>query len=422
MADIVSKISITLLIMLIGYNLLKPFFSKDKSLIWSPITIISLCYIYYCIMPYVTGGSEMYHLTDSSASVLYNIGSLISYSSVLIAFNNSHGRSFTKWNNAIHEGNILRLSLIFFAIAFVCYSSFRGIHFSIAAKEDALELVHSGFEHYFLEFLCLYEAAFALLLICYKEKKKKIWLLLLMWYILVTFIFAGTRGRIVLMVISACTVFYLYPRPKKMNYIIVGSLAVMCYLGFAIMEYSRSYSKGIQMDKVAQMSMSDATKGAEENRSVYWFGSLIMDRYDRENRLIYLEPVLTAVCMPIPRAIFPWKPDGKYLDDAEMLCIGNNEGGAAFVFFVEGFMSLSWVGLILYSLFFGWLSKQFWSNYRNNPTSLGAITALALYSAVCYSIVARGYLASALDNFVYVVCIPFWIAMIDNKYFNKKNR
>lgn len=63
-----------------------------------------------------------------------------------------------------------------------------------------------------------------------------------------------------------------------------------------------------------------------------------------------------------------------------------------------------------------------WSNYRNNPTSLGAITALALYSAVCYSIVARGYLASALDNFVYVVCIPFWIAMIDNKYFNKKNR
>ena len=72
-----EAILVYLLIGLIAYQF-RVIFTKDYASVWSPMTIISLCYIYYCIMPYFTGGSVNYSL-GRQENVLFHACALISY-------------------------------------------------------------------------------------------------------------------------------------------------------------------------------------------------------------------------------------------------------------------------------------------------------------------------------------------------------
>lgn len=415
-------ICVYILTIIIAYKLLTAFFNKDKSVIWSPITVISLTYIYYCLMPFYTHGSLLYHVSDSSQSELFNIASLVSYVFILIGFSRRTNANFTKWNTAFNDDNIIKISVVFFFLAFAGYAAFRGVHFSIAAKDDSLELVHSGYEHYFIDLIYLYIPSFALLLTAlrYKGKKKMWWALALMWYMMVNLIFTGTRARIVLLVLASACVYYIYPNVRKIKLSVVLPIGLVMYMGFSVMEYSRLYSQGIRMDRVSEMTLDDATKGAEENNSVYWYSSLVMQKYSEQNKFVGFEPLLTAILMPIPRAIAPWKPDGNYLFESQRIAIGNDTGGAIFLNFTEAYISFWWIGVIIYALVLGRVSRLFWDNYVRNPNSLGAVLALALFSAVSYSIISRGDLSTAFINFVYVVCLPFWLALAYNKKILKK--
>jgi len=398
------------LIVLILFHFRKVF-SEDLSQIWSPVTIISLCYIYYCIVPYFTGGSEKYTLGDTS-NTTFLAGSLLSYCAMLFGFSRETGADFKSWNSAFSKNNINSSAVLIFLIAFAGYASFRGIHFTFIAQDNITELVHTSFEHYFIELALLYVASVSLFIFTLKEKTNRIWMWFILYYVLVSMLFAGTRSRIVFLAIALLSIIYLYPKPKRPNYLIVASLMVGLFMLFSVMEYSRQYSLGLRMDRLQMMTRNDATKGADENNSVYWFSSLVMNEYEKNGNYILFEPIVTAVCMPVPRAIFPWKPNGQYLIDTQNMCIGNAEGGAAFTYFTEGFISFWWLGVLLYGWFLGWLSRRFWDNYQRNPESIGACLALALYSAFCYAVISRGYLASSFEIFIYMVCLPFWIVKL----------
>lgn len=410
-----EAILVYLLIALIVYQF-KVVFTKDYAAVWSPITIISLCYIYYCIIPYFTGGSEHYNLGGNS-NLMFWITADLSYISVLFGFSRPSKKDFDDWNRTFSEKNLLSASVLVFFVAFLGYSSFRGVHFTFVAEESVGDLIHTSFEHYFIELALLYIFSFGLMILCFKKKVQKKWLWFLFYYIIVSCLFAGTRSRIVYIALTSMIVYYVYPRPRRPNYPILAVLAGAMFVLFSVMEYSRLYSQGIRMDRVSEMSRADMTKGAEENNSVYWFSSLVTERYEQTSEYVYFEPIATAVLMPIPRAIFPWKPNGQYLIDTQNLCIGSSEGGAAFLYFTEGFLSLSWFGVIFYGWFLGWLSRRFWDNYRRNPDSIGATIACAVYTAMCYGFISRGYLASSLEMFVYAICLPFWIVKLAGKFF-----
>lgn len=410
-----EAILVYLLIGLIAYQF-RVIFTKDYASVWSPMTIISLCYIYYCIMPYFTGGSASYNLGGNDNTLFWAVCDL-SFICVLIGFNTSKGHDFTSWNAAFTKNNIGPSAILLFFVAFLGYSSFRGVHFTPVSEENPAELLHTSFEHYFIELLLVYVSSFALLILCFKNKVGKTWLWFLLYYIVVTFLFAGTRSRLVNIALVSASLIYMYPKPRRPNYPLLGAVAIGLFVLFSVMEHARSYSHGIQMDVVKSMDKDEMTKGAEENNSVYWFSSLVINRSQQYNEYYYFEPLATAVLMPIPRAIFPWKPNGQYLIDTQNLCIGNSRGGAAFLYFAEGFLSFSWFGVIFYGWFLGWLSRRFWDNYRRNPKSIGAIVALVVYLAVTYCFISRGYLASSLEIFIYAVCLPFWIVKLAGKFF-----
>lgn len=406
-------VCILLLLILIQF---RGVFTRRYDTIWSPMTIISAVYLYYIVWTYYTGGNEEYQVSNEDSTLLLT-GALISYVAVLIGFNTPNSCNFRSWNRIFSEKNLLPSAVLLFSIGFLGYSAFRGIHFSFIAEEDPLELVHTSFEHYFIELLLLYVPALSLIVLTFKHKRNKIWLWVLIYYIVASFLFAGSRSRIVYITLTSFAIIYLYPRPRKPNYLILGALVISLFVLFTIMESARSYSQGLRLDKIESMERSEMTQGASENSSVFWFSSAVMNKYSNANSLIYFEPLVTAVFMPIPRAIFPWKPNGQYLIDTQNLVIGDSSGGAAFMYFVEGYISFGWFGVIFYGWFLGWLARCFWENYRRNPQSIGALLALVLFSASCYGYISRGYLASSYELFIYIVCLPFWIIKIAGRVF-----
>lgn len=401
---------IILLIVCIAIYFRKAWLVRDPSLIWSPMTFFSLVYIYYCIIPFFHGDQGIYDVSIQGATTIMNMGALISYLFIWLGFSLNIRKKKRKWNALFSVDNARRNGIILFIIGLVCYIPFRGFHITFFNVDEDIIYDRDGFTSYFVDLISLFCAACSLLLV---GKKKKIDLVfwISIWLALVFFIIAGFRFRIVILLIALFTTYHLHPFPRKLNYPILLIIAVIAYLGFGIMDSARSYGHGLDIENV---KLNTTPKGAGEADYIYVMSALSMKHYETADKLFF-EPLITAICMPIPRVIAPWKPDAKYLKDVQQKVLGTTDYGAAFVFYVEAFMSWGWIGLVLYSIFIGWLSKFFWSNYLYNPNSVSAIVLLALFNGFSYVLFSRGYMAQVFNTFIYFVVLPFWIVQILNK-------
>ena len=411
----VNDILVWSLILLISIQAILVIRSKKMCRLWSPITFISLVYIYYCIIPYFSDNQNVYGVSIESAKLYFNVGALLSYRCLLLGYRVKTKTNFSTWNNLITLDNCRLYGVLLFVIGFLCYIPFRGFHMSIFNVSENVAFNRDGFTSYFIELISLFCAGSCLIL---ANKKKRIDILFLVsiWISLVFYIIAGFRFRILLLFISLFTTYHLFPKQRRVNYPVVIGLVMVLYIGFSIMENARSYGHGIDIERALEFRNQKEFKRASENCYVYSMSALSMERMDKDNQFLYFEPIITALCMPLPRFLAPWKPDGSYLKDLQVKIFGTSDYGAAFLFFTEAFISWWWFGVILYSLFVGWFSKKLWDNYLNNPNSIGAIVLLGLYNAFCYVLISRGYMAQALNTFIYYVIMPFWLCQLFKKF------
>ena len=406
---------------MIGYSLIKSWLSSDKSAIWSPLTMINITLIYYIILPSL-GDKWMYGAGYTNGQHLFYVAAVLFYLCVLLGFSIKQKERFKKWNYYLSENNSLKIGLILFIIALVCYVPFRGFRSTIWAEDAYRGSTREGLISYFIDLISLFCTSCGILYMYYKAgrrttfKARKSWAFyVVLYFTLVFFIVGGFRYRIVWLILSLGTIYHLFPRPRKINYLLMGIVAVVAFLGFAIMDTARTYGVGIDRDVATSMSLVEASEGAGENVDVCCFSIAAIDCYNRTNERCYFEPIVTAILMPIPRAIFPSKPDGSYMREVQMRTFGDASGGAAFLCFAEAFISFGWFGIVIYGLFLGWLSKVFWDNYRRNHSSMGAILLLGLYNGFCYDWVSRGYLGGNFNDFIYFVILPFWIIALLRK-------
>jgi hypothetical protein len=420
MSDAISFISELILAILIGHYFCKSFFAKDKTHIWSPITTVSLTYIYYCSMPFFGGVVDRYLINEAQYDgYLFHVAALLSYVFILLGFKTHMKRPvFKKWNKLFTINNAGIIGLVITFLGIICYATVRGFHFSFAAEitHDSM-MVMGGWVYYYMMMLNILIFSAALLFIAIKLNRRKFFVYgLPMWLIFVHFLIAGARWRIVVVVITLLTVHYLYPKIKKVNVPIVATLAIVLYLGFSVMDKARIRGEGINMEKANALKYEDIKQGAGENSSVYSFSLMCMYRIKESGERVYFQPLLTALLMPIPRDIFPWKPDAYYLHKLEKIVLGNDESGAAYLNFVESYYSFGWFGVIFWAWILGWLARRFWDNYQRNKASIGAVVGLGVFSGLCYMVISRGYLAATLISIVFCLLVPFWIGALYNRF------
>lgn len=405
------------------YSILKPLFSKDKSQIWSPITIIALCLLYYVIIP-AFGGLTLYNADNVPNQYAFYLVALVFYSCVLFAFHQPKKVQYNKWNNLFENKSVLSLAIILFIISMICYIPYRGFRTSISASDATLVTARTGFVSYFIDLISLLVASCCLALIGIKKGRKKfcgvLVLVILLYFTLVLYIVGGFRYRLVILILALVTTYHLYPFPRRINYAIVIPIAVIAYLGFTIMDSSRSYGRGIDLDLAKAFTIKDASKGPGEANDVCCFSIAAVDNYLSEGEYARFEPIITAILMPIPRSIFPEKPSGEYMHKIQQRVIGDASAGAAYLVFVEAFASFAIWGVILYGLFIGWICNLIWRNYQNNKDSVGAVLLLSLFNGFIYTWMSRGYMGGAFNDFIYFVVLPFWIVQLLGIVSNRK--
>jgi hypothetical protein len=415
MNDAITVSCEVLLTGMILYHLVTAFLSKDKSKIWSPITAISLTYTYYVLIPYWFGMIEKYKIDESLYNgYLFHFAALLSYVSIFIGFHTKSKNWFSSWNSLINEDNTGRYGLWIFIIGFIGYGTVRGFHLSFAIDNSfSSELQIGGFTYYFMMMLDMLPLASGLLLI---RLKKNVWqwiYLIPFWFILVDLLIAGARWRIVVLLFVLLTAHHLYFNIKRINIPLMATLAIVVFLGFSAMDIVRSRGRGIDIEKVMSLQFGDIKDGPGENYSVYWFSVLCMDYMNKTGQYVYFEPVVTTLLMPIPRAIFPWKPDASYLKVLDEMF--DSGGGAAYLNFVESYISFGWLGVVFWAWLLGWMARKFWDNYLSNRNSIAAIVSLGAFSGFCYVAISRGYLPATFTTFILAMCLPFWIIRLMKK-------
>lgn len=411
------------LVLLIVYVLIRAVRSQDKQAIWNPISFISLFYVYYCVVPFVNGTSGVYGISDiSSAQDLFHFATFLSYICILLGYKKKTTPHFKNWNNFFNEGNSGRIGVVLFLIGIVCYFAIKGVNFSIFAQDNKIAEESDGFTKYIVSLISLFVAASSLTVIegvsFFNYKFIVVFILSLIIYV-----FTGFRYHIVFLLISVLTTYYLYNKEKKINYLWTFFLAISLYFSFAIIEVSRTRGGGLNYDAITSIEKERLNSGSHENSYVYVMSALSIELYNKpEIEFLYFEPIVNAILMPIPRSIASWKPDGSYTKKTQEKLFSTTDYGAACLFFVEGFMSFGWIGLIFFSYCVGWISKIFWENYKKNEYSLGAIILLSLYNAYTYTLISRGYLAQELRTFIFHVPMPFWISNFLLNVFRKHFR
>lgn len=417
-----STMVFLLLVILFGGDIISKIKSKDLSLIWQPTTFLIVYLSYYVLLPYVKGGHNVIIGDGVDASeksqLLLLIGTLLFYLVFRFIYNKSSPqKGFRHFNSLITENNAIRYSVVLFVLAFIGYGVFNGFSLCIFSAENSSDMdfnEEGAFGHtemYITYLISLFTFSCA---VVYAVKQKLSVLFVVMIVLsMIIYILGGFRYRILMLFITVFTVMYLFPNPRKIKYHIVIPLFVLMYVFMGIMELTRMYGKGLDFSAVTEIQKSGELKEASENMMVYDMSAKCMEKYGFED-YIYFEPIATAVLMPLPRALFPWKPKGLYLREANKKLYGTINHGNVFLNITEAYISFGWLGVILYAWFLGWLSKLFWNNYKRNAGSIGAIALLALYNATLYQIMSR-YMAQALTVFVFYVFMPFWIIMLLRK-------
>ena len=420
MDSVFNLIPSFLLVVLIGGILLKSVFSRDKSLLFAPIVYISLCFVYYVLLPYFNR-ANLYGVDLSEGVSFLLWGAMVNYVAILFAFHYSHPSSyFKKTNVVLTQKNILSIAVTLFLFAFICNGLFNGFGLSFISASDTIDFdPDASYNHpemYLTSLVSLFPASACL--IWMSGKKRWLFTLILVVAIFV-YLISGFRFRLVLLLIPLFVVIHLYPSPKKVKWVIWIPIVVCFYLLMGIIESSRTYGRGLDVDKLTEIEKTGVEE-AKENESVYTFSAATMVAYSDSR--IYFEPLFTAIMMPIPRAIFPAKPQGKYLRDANIKVFGSINHGAAFLNFTEAYIAFGWVGIIINGLFIGWLCKIFWSNYTRNKKSIGAILLLAIFDGFTYVLISRGYMAQALTNYIYYIPMFYWLAIFLAKRFKSNTK
>ena len=165
-----SIIFFVVLCIMIVTSLVKPLFTKDKSAIWSPITIISLTFLYYVVKPSF-GNFPLYGANFAIHQYLFYLMAVLFYGSILIAFHKTRSGSFPKWNSYFDVDNVQKAALILFLIAMVCYIPFRGLRTTIFEEDATITSVRTGLVSYFIDLISLLVAASCLAFIGFKNKE-----------------------------------------------------------------------------------------------------------------------------------------------------------------------------------------------------------------------------------------------------------
>ncbi|MEM6522300.1 MAG: O-antigen polymerase [Bacteroidota bacterium] len=409
--------SLTILIMII---LIKNTLHKDFLVMWSPLSVVAIIYLYYCVIgPYITiqAGDTYYRLLDHRP--YYEIGwkaGFLSLLSICVGFGiKDTKKASVHANTKVHHDLREKRFLLWLALI-GSFLTFGLSGFGVLAGEN-LNITGLGgsFKNYIFYTVNIFIPVLALMFVEYLTNKRRLWVfLVLLIYVLTLFLALGFRYRLVMLVGSLFMIYYIHKR-RKPQWIVLffGLLVFVALMGF--IEITRRLHGGLIIDEsVVELGFADFLLIGMRESAVFQSTGLMLTAVPDYIPYQNFQFVLETLAMPIPRELWPGKPSGEELKlilQAYERQTGFEEAGigAAILNFGEAFIAFGWGGLLIVSFIWGLIFRKAWNFFRSNANNIYAIVLFTLFNSFIYVIISRGYLPQIALNFFFTVYPMFWI-------------
>ncbi len=245
--------------------------------------------------------------------------------------------------------------------------------------------------------------------------RRGLWIVAL-WCSIASLIFLSEtfRYRILLLIIPMALLwlFYYKRRPK----IVLLLLFMVGFIGInGIIGLSRTHLRGIDLTRVNNYTPVQVFTSSFEETGVFLTTSALFNVVPSELPHVGLEPLKTALLQPIPRDIFPQKPDGQYSNYVREIIYKTPFSYTAYLNYGEYYLIGGWGALVLISFLLGWLLRRLWHWFLCRQYEPLAQVVYLSNSCYLYVVVSRGYLPQVVMLYVFTVLPVFLVYWCTSK-------
>lgn len=414
--DFKAILSLIIILGIISVILVSNFRNKDVRHVFSPSTFVCLVLLYYAVVgPFYTiiAGDTTYRLTDMSP--YYSI----SWAGVAVLLAGYYLVWQANWKPIItsyyqySDNAIIKSATIVFLIGLAMYVAWMGNNIKILlyGYSERNEFKNEGtFVMYLMQGLGL----LILPLCCFFRVKlltgkRMLWFYVVLILVAWIYLNSGFRFRLVLLIINLTTIYYI-TKSIRPNLLVWSILGVAFILFMGIMEYSRTYEKGLNLQRIEGKGTEELFEGGTNEARIFMASGAVMRQVQNQGDYVYIAPIMNGVLMPLPYAIFPQKRAFLgYMAGRVDSVFGHYGTGVAVMEYAEAFVAFGWIGVFLLGAFMGYLSKRIWNYFATSDGELLPLLTLSAFNGFLYIYISRGYFAQILTaNFFYMI-IPLFL-------------
>lgn len=420
--------------------------NKNWIYIFNPLTLFSLLTIFYCLVgPLVTttlaDGSIIYRAENHRE--FYQIGlfaALISYLSFKLGFEYKNKFKLNQFGiNNLKEIKIEKKDYLFFhkwgerVILFTLFLQFIIYGTSLINKifsinNEIIAPTYGLFVSYFSYSVNFFIIGIILIFVALlngsKERTKFI------FYFTITigiFLNLGFRYRLLLLFLPLFIIYFFYKKIKPSLKLLL-SIFISTVLLFGLVQTTRSYGSGLNFDKYQRKYGGAGTsfvgnifKAAFYDANIFHTSAALIYKTPKEYNYVGISPILNALALPIPRAIWENKPRGEYIIDAYRNIYKGikEEVGAASLGFAEYYLSGGWIVLVTVNFFIGLFYKKVWSWLILNFKDPLAQSIYCVNLSYLYMIFSRGYLLQLFYIYLSIFIPIIFISKMWNRKFKQ---
>lgn len=414
--DFKAILSLIVIFGIISVILVSNFRNKDVRHVFSPSTFVCLVFLYYAVIgPFYTiiAGDTTYRLTDMSP--YYSI----SWAGVAVLLVGYYVAWQANWKPLItsyylySDNAIIKSATIVFLIGFAMYVAWMGNNIKILLYGYS-ELNEFKNEGTFVMYLMQGLGLLILPLCCFFRNrlltgKHMLWFYLVLILVVWIYLNSGFRFRLVLLIINLTTIYYI-TKSIRPNLLVWSILGVAFILFMGIMEYSRTYEKGLNLQRIKGKGKEELFEGGTNEARIFMASGAVMSQVQNKGDYAYIAPIMNGVLMPLPYAIFPQKRVFLgYMAGRVESVFGRYGTGVAVMEYAEAFVAFGWIGVFLLGAFMGYLSKRIWNYFAMSDGELLPLLTLAAFNGFLYVYISRGYFAQILTTSFFYMIIPLFL-------------
>jgi oligosaccharide repeat unit polymerase len=393
---------------------------KGYANFWSPLTIASLVFGYYCLIgPYqaISTGETYDRLKNMRpyyAAAFW--GAFAMLLSIVAGFLINPSKSQVEKRQYPDE-LLSKYGKRVFLIGFIIFTISTGGNVGKLINPldaEAVESVGGGFKNYLA--LCLnFLIPGVTLLFAYfiKTRKGFAWFIIPFVVALGIFTTLGFRYRIVLLFVSLVITYY-YILKKRPNLILLSVSIVAFIIFMGIINITRQYGRGLNVSKLNNKSTRNYYESGLREAMIFQTSGAIIDFVPSRHSYTGMQIIWSTLLFPIPNSFYKDKNSAGYIFDALNIIYGKKYSkGAAMMSYGEYYLSFGWAGIIAGGLLIGWLFRSLWNWFLLNNNNGLVIVVYAVTTSYLYFVISRGYLPLIANLFLFSVLpvyVVFWIA------------